>query len=181
MHESQRQFRSGPLAALLVMAALAQACDRGSKKPSETPPTPAAVVTPPAGTGGSAAGPAAPASGKACASDVDCRLVADYCTGCDCRPLAADAPNPACAGPGVRCLADPCLNKKAACDKGRCVAADAAKGAAAPGSYDPCAGKKCGDACKVCPPGDATCLETMEVKQCNAAGKCSPLDPACPP
>lgn len=45
--------------------------------------------------------------------------------------------------------------------------------APASGGYDPCAGKKEGDLCKICPPGDSNCMETMELKVCDAAGKCS--------
>ena len=40
-------------------------------------------------------------------------------------------------------------------------------------AYDPCAGKSCGDPCTICDPADADCVETAEVKQCNAAGECS--------
>jgi hypothetical protein len=64
------------------------------------------------------------------------------------------------------------MKKKAACQKGRCVLSTAA-------AYDPCAGKRCGDDCKICPPTDTTCMETMELKQCNAEGKCSSLPPGC--
>jgi hypothetical protein len=129
--------------------------------------------SPAAGTGGTAStGSGGTAgAGATCANDGDCRLFSDYCTGCDCRALARKDSDPTCAGPGVRCLVDPCQRKKAACQKGRCVVAG--------DDYDPCAGKKCGDSCKVCPPTDATCMETMEVKQCNADGKCSPAPPGC--
>jgi hypothetical protein len=41
------------------------------------------------------------------------------------------------------------------------------------GAYDPCAGKATGDACRICPPDDADCVETMELKACNAEGKCT--------
>jgi len=39
-------------------------------------------------------------------------------------------------------------------------------------TYDPCAGKKCGDMCTMCPPGDTDCMETMEIKACNSDGQC---------
>lgn len=45
--------------------------------------------------------------------------------------------------------------------------------------YEPCAGKVCGDPCTVCPPEDADCVETMEVKACDAAGTCSSAAPVC--
>jgi hypothetical protein len=59
----------------------------------------------------------------ACARDADCRLEADYCTGCDCRALATNQKLPACPGPGVACLIDPCDSKKAQCVNGACAVA----------------------------------------------------------
>jgi hypothetical protein len=56
-----------------------------------------------------------------CSSDADCRLFSDYCTGCDCRSLAVDDPDPSCTGPGVRCFADPCFGKTAVCVAGQCI------------------------------------------------------------
>jgi hypothetical protein len=125
------------------------------------------------GSGGSAA--------HACASDAACRLQADYCTGCDCRVYATGEVPAVCPGPGVRCLADPCRNKKAACQKGHCVVLDALP-SVRPGKppHDPCAGKTCGDLCHICPPDDATCVETAQVKQCDSAGKCGIEAPICP-
>ena len=64
------------------------------------------ICVPPAGT---------------CARDADCRLEADYCTGCDCRALAANQKLPVCQGPGVACLIDPCGSKKAQCVNGACA------------------------------------------------------------
>jgi hypothetical protein len=139
-----------------------------------------------AGNGGSGGAPGAGgagsggAPGKACTSDDMCRAMADYCTGCDCRGYGPGEQVAPCSGPGVRCLADPCRNKKAACQKGRCVVVDAAaSGRPAKPAYDPCAGKKCGDMCHMCPPDDADCMETAQVKQCSAAGKCGAEDPGC--
>jgi hypothetical protein len=63
-----------------------------------------------------------PADAGACMTDADCRTEADYCTGCDCRALAKGQSLPPCSGPGVRCLRDPCSDKKAACVNGACVA-----------------------------------------------------------
>lgn len=58
----------------------------------------------------------------ACQRVEDCELQADYCTGCDCVALAHGESIPACSGPGVRCLVDPCGTKKADCVSGFCVA-----------------------------------------------------------
>src|SRR4051812_1627392 len=57
-----------------------------------------------------------------CQADADCRLFSDYCTGCDCRALGPNDADPVCEGPGVRCFADPCQGKTAACVNGACVA-----------------------------------------------------------
>lgn len=40
------------------------------------------------------------------------------------------------------------------------------------GPYEPCAAQKCGDACTVCDPDDAECVETQVIKACNAEGEC---------
>lgn len=47
------------------------------------------------------------------------------------------------------------------------------------GGYDPCAGKQCGDFCRICPPGDSNCFETAAVKACNALGQCAIAAPVC--
>ncbi len=56
-----------------------------------------------------------------CKVDSDCQIVADYCTGCDCRALPSSDSLDACGGPGVRCFADPCLSKRPLCAAGKCV------------------------------------------------------------
>ena len=38
--------------------------------------------------------------------------------------------------------------------------------------YDPCAGKQPGDECRICPPDDSSCVETMEVKVCSTDRVC---------
>jgi hypothetical protein len=111
--------------AVVVVGSLLGGCDRVIDKINEH-------ATRPAG-GGNAPGPAptpppvadasaSDSGGAACSSDKDCRLVADYCTGCDCRALGSAEPDPVCTGPGVQCFADACLNKTPACVGGRCVA-----------------------------------------------------------
>jgi hypothetical protein len=59
-----------------------------------------------------------------CETDADCRTFSDYCTGCDCRALPVDAPDPVCPGPGVQCFVDPCMGGGAVCSSGRCQLAD---------------------------------------------------------
>jgi hypothetical protein len=68
-----------------------------------------------------AADAAAGGGGGACKQDSDCRTFSDYCTGCDCRALGKADKDPTCAGPGVRCIVDPCRDRSAACQDGRCV------------------------------------------------------------
>jgi len=50
---------------------------------------------------------------------------------------------------------------------------------AGPAPYLPCAGKACGASCTICEPGVPGCFETAVLKQCNAAGACSPSVPVC--
>ena len=57
-----------------------------------------------------------------CTKDSDCRVEADYCTGCNCVALAPTESVAACSGPGVRCFADPCMTKTAKCSSGQCIA-----------------------------------------------------------
>ncbi len=57
-----------------------------------------------------------------CAGDTDCRLFDDYCGGCNCQALPKTAPDPTCNGTTVSCLVAPCMNKRATCTNGQCVA-----------------------------------------------------------
>jgi len=42
-----------------------------------------------------------------------------------------------------------------------------------PDDFDDCAEKDEGDECSLCAPGDPDCIETMEIKVCDAYGECS--------
>jgi hypothetical protein len=55
-----------------------------------------------------------------CQTDADCRTFSDYCTGCDCRALAAGQKPPVCSDQGVQCYVDPCRDQEAFCSAGRC-------------------------------------------------------------
>jgi hypothetical protein len=59
---------------------------------------------------------------SSCQSHAECRLEADYCTGCDCVALGTGENVRACSGAGVNCLVDPCRSKSALCVRGQCVA-----------------------------------------------------------
>lgn len=50
---------------------------------------------------------------------------------------------------------------------------------AADGGYVPCAGKSCGDECKICDPSEIGCVETAVIKLCNASGQCKAEVPTC--
>ncbi|HET9765438.1 MAG TPA: hypothetical protein VFS60_01250 [Thermoanaerobaculia bacterium] len=55
-----------------------------------------------------------------CYSDAECHLVG--CVDCSCIALAVGARlPPKCQDPHSACIRDPCLNKVAACDVGKCV------------------------------------------------------------
>jgi len=67
-----------------------------------------------------------PPSGPAvCSADSDCKSVADYCDGCNCRALGKDGSLPKCTGGRtVSCTMDPCRGKHAVCSAGKCALAD---------------------------------------------------------
>jgi hypothetical protein len=44
-----------------------------------------------------------------------------------------------------------------------------------------CSGKSAGEECRLCPPNDGSCFETMELKVCNAAGECGSHSAPVPP
>lgn len=50
---------------------------------------------------------------------------------------------------------------------------------AAPSSGGSCKEKKCGEVCTECPPGDASCMEVVVLKQCNTKGDCVPAPAEC--
>jgi hypothetical protein len=63
-----------------------------------------------------------PAPKSPCTTASDCRLVADYCNGCNCLSLGTGEQTPACSGQIAMCFLDPCSTKSAACVSGHCVA-----------------------------------------------------------
>lgn len=145
--------------------------------------------------------PYAPCAGKACGDA--CTICSPDDRGCGettvekaCDPqgrcvpgtpgTCAGAPHPDCAGKACGAECNPCGPDRtcptlipSACDRdGRCA------GRVPWLCHDPCAGKACGERCNHCPPppeGEG-CFETMEVKSCDAAGRCASQTPdlACP-
>ena len=61
-------------------------------------------------------------TGAACNGDEDCRLEANYCSGCECIALGDGESLPKCPTIPVECLVDPCRQMEAQCQAGRCVA-----------------------------------------------------------
>jgi hypothetical protein len=101
-----------------------------------------------------------------CRADADCRAFSFMCTGCDCLALGPSEPEPVCPGPGVMCFADPCLNKKAVCQAGRCAIASATScGAVTCPAGEVC----CNASCGICtPPGGACTQQICESPTCGA-------------
>lgn len=68
-----------------------------------------------------------------------------------------------------------------ACNKTQAPETETPSGDSSAPAYDPCAGKACGEQCKLCAPDDTDCMETMEVKACDAEGACvSQTEGMCP-
>jgi hypothetical protein len=101
-----------------------------------------------------------------CRADVDCRTVSFMCTGCDCLALGRSEREPVCPGPGVQCLVDPCLNKKAVCSAGKClIAAATSCGAVTCPTGEVC----CNASCGICtPPGGACTQQLCDPPTCGA-------------
>lgn len=60
-----------------------------------------------------------------CKRDEDCRLVANYCGGCNCLALGPGQSEPKTCDEGeVACLVFPCFGLEAVCEAGRCTTAD---------------------------------------------------------
>ncbi len=57
----------------------------------------------------------------ACQRVGDCRVYSSGCGGCTCLSLGVSDPDPACNGPVVECLVDPCQGHTPACNDGRCA------------------------------------------------------------
>ncbi|MEM9692953.1 MAG: hypothetical protein AAGA56_10435 [Myxococcota bacterium] len=88
-----------------------------------------------------------------------------------CRSLAASCPG--------RVVQRESCPLQFACEGGGSTEARGGVGGPDAQDYDPCAGKKCGDACQVCPPDDSDCVETAVMKTCDADGACGATVPAC--
>ena len=61
-----------------------------------------------------------PLSKDFCNADADCKLVDDYCGGCNCLALASWATPPTCTDP-VNCFVEPCMRKTVSCVSNHCV------------------------------------------------------------
>jgi hypothetical protein len=106
-------------------------------------------------------------SGQCVAASTSACTAFDACTGKACGDACSYAlpcayAEPPCMVPelGGHCSA-----------QGECVPEDVAVTC---GLADPCAGKACGEACRLCPPDASDCVETMELKECDSSGQCVP-------
>lgn len=61
-----------------------------------------------------------------CHAHTDCRVVADYCAGCDCLALHQQESLAACQREPVTCLVNPCEQEVARCVHGKCVTSSGA-------------------------------------------------------
>jgi hypothetical protein len=139
---------------LVVGVAVASACtvhSYQSPSPGGNAPPPAPTAEPPPTTPAPAQGAYDPCAGKTCGA---------ACTVCD--PNDKDCMETAVV---KQCNA-----------AGKCEPAPAQCGAAAAAApaYDPCAGKQCGERCRICAPGDTQCIESSLIKLCHPDGQCKP-------
>ncbi len=94
--------------------------DAGAAAPTST----SAVTAAPSASAAPSTGTTTGTAAAACKADADCATWSSYCqeAPCVCRVYGKDEKQPQCAGSGnVACFADPCMNKTAACQDGRCV------------------------------------------------------------
>jgi hypothetical protein len=110
-------------------------------------------------------------------SDDEIKQATAACSGKTCGDSCKLCP----AGAGGNCFETAELKECNA--QGKCTSAPAACSAvdAGPKPYEPCAGKTCGQSCKVCDPADGGCFETEVLKFCGASGACEATMPVCTP
>jgi hypothetical protein len=94
--------------------------------------------------------------GRFCAKDSNCPAPGAPCRKCDDGSFVC---------PEVDCIKHRCVYDFPSC----------------PAPFDPCAGKSCGDTCRLCPPDQPGCIETDVVKFCQPDGSCSAPMPECAP
>lgn len=117
---------------------------------------------------------------KTCNADGRCSAGAPVCEAADAGPAWTPCGGKAC---GDSCKI--CPPGDPDCFETAVVKMCQADGACAPSlpvctppatdggsAWTPCGGKACGERCKICPPGDPNCFESMEIKVCNAGGAC---------
>jgi hypothetical protein len=89
----------------------------------------------------------------------------DPCAGKACGDVCVPCPNgdPHCGGGITETFScdsnGACTTRPSACDGGA--------------TYDPCAGKACGETCTLCAPDDTTCRESARAKTCEGDAGCS--------
>jgi hypothetical protein len=91
-----------------------------------------------------------------CSADSDCPLIRIACKQC---------PDGSASCPSSRCQGGVCQIIFPTCG-------GAPTPPPPPTPWDPCAKKKCGDTCSLCPPFPSNCAETKDIKTCNRDLKC---------
>jgi hypothetical protein len=132
----------------------------------------------------------------ACTSDSDC-AAPDLCRQCSDGSSScayATCENGQCVTgfnpcPNENCTSDSdcptpdlcqqCSDGSQVCAWSKCESGQCVTGIDSCNTYDPCAGKSCGDTCNLCPPNDPNCIENGLVKYCDASGQCTAVAPTC--
>jgi hypothetical protein len=70
--------------------------------------------------------------------------------------------------------AGPSPDSASPADAGTEPDADAGRKDSGQTKYDPCAGKACGETCRLCDPAVLGCIEPAVINECSSAGACTP-------
>jgi hypothetical protein len=119
------------------------------------------------------AGQACPAVLGYCGENGSCTLAYPVCSTSPTCQLDTDCPAP----PPAPC--QQCSNNTAVCYRASCVNGECAYVMPGCPSWDPCAGRACGDACSPCNPADPACAVPATPMYCNANLGCQVGEPAC--
>jgi hypothetical protein len=112
-------------------------------------------------------GTAAPAPAPAPAPTTPAPVAHDPCAGKQCGAACS-----VCDPNDKDCVETAVLKQCSAAGKCEPTAAQCGAAADAGAAYNPCAGKQCGERCRICAPGDMKCIESALIKLCHPDGQC---------